>query len=192
LTTKNIFFQQKHLFLFNFAMLIRYIGDMTSKEFEHKAMKMRIQALKTACKFGFSPEEAEDVAQDVMLRLWAMHERIGANDPVERLASIAARHRCIDKLRLRNSQKNIEDYEACSQEQNQHEELEYKELEQWLLRQIEQLPNTCGIVLKMRQLEHRDIDEIAALLGISKSSVSALLSRARNLLLQKIERRKRK
>lgn len=175
--------------MFNFAVFIRYIGEMTPKQFEHKVMEMRTQALRVACRFGLPTEEAEDVAQDVMLRLWAIHERIGADDPVERLASIAARHACIDNLRLRRKQEDIERSEVIAEEQNQHDALEYKELEHWLFRQIEQLPGTYGIILKMRQLEHRELHEIATLLGITQSSVSTLLSRARRQLLEQLKRR---
>ena len=57
------------------------------------------------------------------------------------------------------------------------------------MRQIEQLPSTNGIILRMRQLEQKELDEIAALLGIQKSSVSTLLSRARHQLLQELKRR---
>lgn len=170
-------------------MFIRYIGEMTRKEFEHKVMEMRTQALRVAHGFGFSEEEAKDVAQDVMLRLWAIHERIGEDDPVERLASIAARHACIDNIRSRHKQEDIEQSEVIVKDQNQHDALEYKELEHWLFRQIEQLPDTCGIILKMRQLEHRELSEIATLLGITQSSVSTLLSRARRQLLEQLKKR---
>ena len=170
-------------------MFIRYIGEMTPKEFEHKVKEMRTQALRVAHGFGFSEEEAKDVAQDVMLRLWAIHERIGGDDPVERLASIAARHVCIDNIRLHHKQEDIEQVEVIAKEQNQHDALEYKELEHWLFRQIEQLPDTCGIILKMRQLEHRELSEIATLLGITQSSVSTLLTRARHQLLEQLKRR---
>ena len=175
--------------MFNFALLIRYIGEMTPKEFEHKVMEMRTQALRVAHGFGLSKEEEEDVAQDVMLRLWAIHERIGAADPVERLVGIATRHECIDRIRLRHKEEDAERSVSIVEERNQHDALEYKELEHWLFRQIEQLPDTCGIILKMRQLEHRELGEIATLLGIEKSSVSTLLARARRQLLEQLKRR---
>ena len=155
-------------------MFIRYIGEMTPKEFEHKVKEMRTQALRVAHGFGFSEEEAKDVAQDVMLRLWAIHERIGGDDPVERLASIAARHACIDNIRLHHKQEDIEQVEVIAKEQNQHDAL---------------VPDTCGIILKMRQLEHRELSEIATLLGITQSSVSTLLTRARHQLLEQLKRR---
>lgn len=174
--------------MFNFAFVIRYISEMTPKEFEHKAKLMRAKALAVACRF-LPKEEAEDVAQDVMLKLWSMHERIGENDPVEALAGIAAQHECIDRWRLRHEEEDIEQAYALSEERDQHKALEYKELEEWLLRQISQMPSTYGIIIRMRQLEYRDLDEIANLLGITKASVSTLLSRARHKLLEQMKRR---
>jgi RNA polymerase sigma-70 factor (ECF subfamily) len=55
--------------------------------------------------------------------------------------------------------------------------------------QIERLPSTSGIILRMRQLEHRELKEIADILGIRQTSVSTLLSRARNELMEKLRRR---
>ena len=49
--------------MFNFAFAIRYISEMTPKEFEHKAKLMRAKALAVACKF-LPKEEAEDVEDD--------------------------------------------------------------------------------------------------------------------------------
>jgi RNA polymerase sigma-70 factor (ECF subfamily) len=45
------------------------------------------------------------------------------------------------------------------------------------------------MVLRMRQLEHRELSEIADILGIRQTSVSTLLSRARHELLNKLKRR---
>ena len=67
--------------------------------------------------------------------------------------------------------------------------LEYAELEQWMDEQINTLPSTSRIVLTMRQLEHRELSEIASILGIKQTSVSTLLSRARKELMDKLKRR---
>ena len=70
--------------------------------------------------------------------------------------------------------------------------LEYKELETWLEKRIDSLPSTSGIILRMRQIENRELDEIASILGISKASVSTLLSRARRQLLDELKRRNKR
>ena len=162
---------------------------MAPKEFEHKVKEMRTQALSAALGFGFPMAEAEDVAQDVMLRLWAIHERIGAEDPVGWLAKIAARHACIDRLRATHPKEDFEQSAAGIEWQTPEEELEYRELKEWLFKQIEQLPTSCKLILKMRQLEHKNIGEIALLLGMTERSVITLLSRARHQLLEQLKRR---
>lgn len=162
---------------------------MTQKEFEQKVLQMREKALAVAISFGFSPDEAEDVAQDVLLKLWGIHDSISADTSAEALAGVAARHCCIDKRRTHHPQEDIEQHQVIGYACSPHEQMEYDELSRWLLRQIEQLPSTNGIILKMRQLEHRELDEIAALLGIAKSSVSTLLSRARHQLLEQLKKR---
>ena len=164
---------------------------MTQQEFEHIAMQMRTRALNVAHGFGFSAEESEDVAQDVMLKLWAMHDRLQSTAPPESLAGIAARHCCIDRWRLKHQMEEYAEDSCLGEASDPHEQMEYKELERWLFRQIEQLPSTCGIILKMRQLERRELEEIAQLLGLTKASVSTLLARARRQLLDELKRRNR-
>ncbi|MBR1521654.1 MAG: sigma-70 family RNA polymerase sigma factor [Bacteroidaceae bacterium] len=162
---------------------------MTQKEFEQIAMQARTRAVGVAGGFGLSTEEAEDVAQDVMLKLWCMHDDIPRHDPVEVLAGLMARRLCIDKWRLRKHEEEADDSLWLMEENDPHRLLEYKELERWLFRRIEQLPTTSGIILRMRQLEHRELGEIASLLGITQASVSTLLSRARKQLLDELKRR---
>ena len=69
--------------------------------------------------------------------------------------------------------------------------IDKRELEEIIAELQRKYPDdgTSGIVLKMRQLEHRELSEIAEILGIQQTSVSTLLSRARNELLNKLKRR---
>ena len=62
--------------MFNFDVFLRYISRMTQKEFTHIASEMRRNAVSAALKYGFAPDDAEDIAQDVMLKLWCLHEKI--------------------------------------------------------------------------------------------------------------------
>lgn len=168
---------------------------MTHDEFEYKAGILRAKALTTAQSFGLG-DEAEDVAQDVMLKLWCIHESLPPDDTLERLAVVAARHICIDRWRAARQQQTMPASHINSQlmeqaltqpaDANQHQELEVREQEEWLLRLIDRLPTTNGIILRMRQIERRELDEIARLLGITKASVSTLLSRARRQLTEQL------
>jgi len=143
-----------------------------------------------AGQFGYSQEDAEDIAQDVMLRLWSLHEQLRDAAHLKASTAITAKRLCIDRWRTTHQHLKIDDAMPIVDEDTLHDQQEYEELEKWLDEQIGSLPSTSGMVLRMRQLEHRELSEIADILGIRQTSVSTLLSRARNELLNKLKRRK--
>ena len=162
---------------------------MTQEDFKYMANETRRKAVSVAERFGYSQYDAEDIAQDVMLRLWSLHEQFTNAAHLKASASITVRHACIDRWRTTHQHKVIDNAMPITDEDTLYDRLEYAELEQWLEEQIGQLPSTSATVLRMRQLEHREVGEIADILGIRPSSVSTLLSRARNELLNKLKRR---
>lgn len=151
---------------------------------------MRTKAMSLAGQFGYSQEDAEDIAQDAMLRLWSLHEQLRDAAHLKASTAITAKRLCIDRWRTTHQHLKIDDAMPIVDEDTLHDQQEYEELEKWLDEQIGSLPSTSGMVLRMRQLEHRELSEIADILGIRQTSVSTLLSRARNELLNKLKRRK--
>ena len=165
------------------------MGVMTHEDFKYMANETRAKAVSVAEKFGYSQVDAEDIAQDVMLRLWNLHEQFTNASHLKASATITTRHACIDRWRTTHHHKEIDNAIPIADEDTLYDRLEYAELKEWLEEQINHLPSTSATVLRMRQLEHREISEIADILGIRPSSVSTLLSRARNELLIKLKRR---
>ena len=158
------------------------------------AGETRAKAVSIAGQFGYAQDDAEDIAQDVMLKLWSLHEQLNdveLNDVVHLNASavITTKRVCIDRWRMTHQHADIAVTMPLIDEDSLHDRLEYTELEHWIGEQIDSLPSTAGMVLRMRQLEHRELGEIADILGIRQTSVSTLLSRARNELLNKLKRR---
>ncbi len=157
---------------------------MTQEEFTHIASEMRANAVSVALKCGATPADAEDIAQDVMLKLWYLHEKMDDATRMKSLVAITTRHVCIDRWRTTRTHAEVGSMMPLVDEGS-----EYAELEQWMNDQIDALPNTSRIVLTMRQLERRELSEIADILGIKQTSVSTLLARARNELMNKLKRR---
>ncbi len=164
---------------------------MTQEEFIQKAGETRAKAVSVAGRFGCSQDDAEDIAQDVMLRLWNLRGQLNDASHLGASAAIIARRACIDRWRTVHQHREISDAMPIADEDTLHDRLEYAELEQWLNDEIDRLPSTSAMVLRMRQLERRELSEIADILGIRQTSVSTLLSRARNELLNKLKRRNR-
>lgn len=162
---------------------------MKQEDFSHEASKIRAMSIAVAQRMGYVQDDAEDIAQDTMLKLWCLHEKISDVVHMKALATITTKHMCVDRHRSKINFSSLNESILVIDDSSTHDSLEYAQLEQWMEEQIASLPSTSGIVLRMRQLEQRELSEIAGILGIKQSSVSTLLSRARNELIEKLKRR---
>ena len=160
---------------------------MKKSAFELQARTWREKVLSISRHYGADKDEAEDIAQDVMLRLWQMHEELERFQSIEAIVTLMAKH----LLRNRQRRRPLDTLDAVvvSQDTSPHDELEMKENEEWLTAKLHQLPTTQRTLLYMRQVERRSHEEIARLLGIETTSVSTLLARARRAILEEIKRR---
>ena len=152
------------------------------------ARTWREKALKVSRYYGAGKDEAEDIAQDVMLRLWQMHEELERFRSVEAIVALMAKH-LIRNHQRRKPSEVLDEAMIVSMNTSPHEVLETKENEEWLSAKLQQLPTTQRTLLYMRQVERKSHEEIAILLGIEVTSVSTLLARARRTLLEEIKRR---
>jgi RNA polymerase sigma-70 factor (ECF subfamily) len=161
---------------------------MEKSAFEQKARTWREKALEVSMHYGAGKDEAEDIAQDVMLRLWQMHEELERFRSVEAIVALMAKH-LIRNHQRRKPSEVLDEAMIVSMNTSPHEVLETKENEEWLSAKLQQLPTTQRTLLYMRQVERKSHEEIAILLGIEVTSVSTLLARARRTLLEEIKRR---
>ena len=161
---------------------------MERSAFEQKVRTWRDKALNVSRHYGAGREEAEDIAQDVMLRLWQMHDELERFRSVEAIVTLMAKHLLRNHQRRKPSE-TLDEAIVVSLNTSPHEELENKENDEWLSAKLQQLPTTQRTLLYMRQVERKSHEEIATLLGIEITSVSTLLARARRTLLEEIKRR---
>ena len=161
---------------------------MEKSAFELKARSWRQKALEVSRYYGAGSDEAEDIAQDVMLRLWQMHDELERFRSVEAIVALMAKH-LIRNHQRRKPSEVLDEAMIVSMNTSPHEVLETKENEEWLSAKLQQLPTTQRTLLYMRQVERKSHEEIATLLGIEITSVSTLLARARRTLLEEIKRR---
>lgn len=65
---------------------------MERSAFEQKARTWREKALNVSRHYGAGEDMAEDIAQDVMLRLWQMHDELERFRSVEAIVTLMAKH----------------------------------------------------------------------------------------------------
>jgi len=164
---------------------------MDRSAFEQQARSWRKKALQVSMSCGAGKDEAEDIAQDVMLRLWQMHDDLDRYRSVEALVTLMAKHLLRNHQRRKPSE-SLDEAIIVSLNTSPHDLLEMKEDDAWLDKRLRQLPTTQRTLLYMREVERRSHEEIARLLGIETTSVSTLLARARRTLLEEIRQRNKR
>ena len=162
---------------------------MTDSAFEQKARQLRQKAVEASRSYGAGYTEAEDIAQDVMLRLWQMRHDLDRYHSLEAVTVQAARRLTLNLHRRQSPLPLAGEDPCCPVGGDPSQQMEERENELWLQQRLDRLPSTQHAILYMRQVEQRSSAEISHLLDISEASVRTLLSRARRSLLEEIKKR---
>lgn len=164
---------------------------MTESLFIAQVPTLRSKAIAVASRW-VDADEAEDIAQDALLRLWTLREAVQTPQHAEALVAKMAWQRCADVWR-RCRTVPIDSGQAVADDRTAAPDahLEQADNEEWLHRRLASLPSMQYQVLRLRQVEQKSHAEIAAILGTTPHSVATLLSRARQQLLEAIRRRNR-
>ncbi len=152
---------------------------MTTETFRQEAQRMRTTLVRLAAGILRDSDEAEDVVQDVLLRLWQMRDQLQM--PVEPLAKVLTRNRCIDLIRRKKPAAELTTAVFQEEDQPQRERIER------MMKVIEALPDLQQTILRLRHMEGMDSKEIAELTGSTEAAVRKALSRARQAVRDKFK-----
>ena len=125
-------------------------------------------------------DEADDVVQEVGLKLWERRDELDAVRSVEAYAMSAVKNRCLDYARspLSRTDELIETLDAAY-EQTPYKALEQADMAAFVRRLINRLPEQQQMVIRLRDVEGYELYEIAEILGMNDNAVRSSLSRAR-------------
>ena len=152
---------------------------MDIQTFKIKVFPVREKVYRMALRMLRNRDDAEDAAQEVMLKLWAMCSQLGGYRSVEALAVQIGKNICINKLRARkHSLDDVLDalYDPAPTPDQQ---LEAADSMATVARIIERLPDAQRMVIRLRDIEGYQPEEIAEIMGCEVNAVRMNLSRAR-------------
>jgi RNA polymerase sigma-70 factor (ECF subfamily) len=124
-------------------------------------------------------DEAEDTAQDVMLKLWLMRDRLHIYRDLEALAVQIGKNININKIKAR---KNTSDdaFETMAElSPTPDRQLEVADSMETVARIIDRLPELQRMVIRLRDIEGYQPAEIAEIMGCEENAVRVNLFRAR-------------
>jgi RNA polymerase sigma-70 factor (ECF subfamily) len=152
---------------------------MDIQNFTELITPLREKLYRFALKMLGDNAEAEDNVQETFLRLWTMRLKIGQYQNFDGLAMQINKNLCLDKLRAKKDKTSIENIYNHTTGQNAHTSLETKQVIDLIEKIIASLPSLQQIIIRMRDVEGYEIDEIAALTVSRPEAVRVNLSRAR-------------
>ena len=153
---------------------------------EYKNIITNLRSILLSKAYGIigNSEDAEDVVQEVCLRLWHMRNNLDRYDNVNALCVTMTRNLSIDKIRSKRIDTETEELINLKSESKlmPDKQLESKEIRGIIRGLINKLPPLQQRVLYLKDIKEFDTEEIVAATGISGESVRNNLSRARKRL----------
>lgn len=119
-----------------------------------------------------SSPRAQEITQDVFLKLWNQRERLTEVEDFTSYLFILGKNQIISSLRKKLEEYSSENIlDAPEDLLLPDRQLEFKEAHQKVMEAIEQMPPARKTVFKLSRLEGKTYEEIAKELGISKNTV---------------------
>jgi len=153
---------------------------MSQERFKAEILPLREKFFHIAQRILVEEQEAEDAVQEVLLKLWHIRDSLGKYDSPAAYATTITKNYCLDRLKAKNRQESLDDtYSALAASDNPYLELERKNTNEILQRIIDQLPPLQQAIIKMKDIEEFEVEEIAGITGTNVEAVRVNLSRAR-------------
>ncbi len=155
---------------------------MTTERLMDEVKAMRPTLLSVARGILGSDEEAEDVVQDAMLRLWQLRDEPIMN--VRGFARVVVRNLSLSKVRRKRATVDIARADIANDDES---ELTRNEQIDRMMELVDALPTMQQTVLRMRHMQEMAMADIASLIGTSEAAVRQSLSRARRSIVEQLK-----
>lgn len=163
---------------------------MTSDEFKIQVFSLKDKLFRFSKHILNDATEAEDVVQDVLIKLWKMKKELPKYKNLEALAMIITKNLSLDKTRRKNTR--IQKAEAIAYEMevvNFQPDFEKQETSEWIKKTIQNLGEPQKTIMYLRDVEGYDYKDIEPIVHLSVETIRVNLSRARKKVRAELQKR---
>ncbi len=162
---------------------------MNIEAFENRVLPTKNKLFRFAFRLLGSQEEAKDVVQEVMLKVWNGREQMATIDNMEAWCMRITKNMSLD--RLRSKQRRVTDsmeegFEIRQESLSPLERTEIQESMQRINELMKALPEKQRQVMHLRDIEGYSYNEICEILELDMSQVKVNLFRARGAVREKL------
>ena len=158
---------------------------MKKISFRSDILPMKDTLFRLALRITLSREEAEDIVQDTLIKVWNRRDSWDTIESVEAFSLTICRNIALDRLRLHaNNNASLDagtSGEKADTASNPYERTVQREKVEIVRSLIDNLPE------KLRDIEGKTYKEIAAILSITEEQVKINIFRARQTIKQQFQ-----
>ena len=160
---------------------------MTPQQFKEAILPLKDKIYRFACRMVEDTEEAQDLVQEVFVRLWDRKGDMMQYRSVEAFALTMTRNLCIDWLRASGRLRQADPSEMdLADPVTPYDITEMRDTVTRINQLINHLPERQKVIVHLRDIEGYDFDEIAAILGLNLNVIRVNLSRARKKIKEQL------
>jgi len=180
-----VFLSNVVIFRCTFVMKLltsRLQHTMTKQEFVFRVMPLKDKLFRLARRI-LDEIEAEDIVQDVFVKLWAKRDEIEQYRSIDAFAMVVTKNLCLDKVKSKAYQNGkITDWNEPIDHRSPERMTELKDDVKMVHQVISTLPEQQKLIVQMRDVEDMDYEEISEVLKMSVNTIRVNLSRARKAI----------
>lgn len=161
---------------------------MSLQSFNQNILPLKDKLYRFSLSIVKNGEEAEDIVQDIMLKVWRKRDEWGEWNSMEAMCMTMTRNLSIDRTRARKTKitELPEGYDVVAKGATPDQQASSADMMSHIQKLIDMLPETQKSIIQLREIEGYTYQEIADMLEITLSQVKIGLHRARLFLKEKI------
>jgi RNA polymerase sigma-70 factor (family 1) len=164
---------------------------MNPEDFKKKVLPLKNKLFRFANRLLDNREEAEDMVQEVFIKLWNRRDKLDEYRSIEALAVVTIRNLCLDKLKSKKMHaERMKDLENEIPSSQQEQTPDLSDIVHQIHQVIQTLPEQQRLIIQLRDIEGYDYEEIAQMLEMNENAVRVNLSRARKKIRETLTVRK--
>lgn len=164
---------------------------MKPMDFRKNLLPLKDRIFRTALRITLNRQEAEDLTQDTLVRVWNKREELVGVENLEAFCIAVCRNMALDRVaKKENLNVSLEPgrTDAFDTARTPEEQLEYDDRLQRVHELFNALPERLRTALQLRDVEGMSYREAALAMGVSEDVFKVTLHRARTALKTQYEK----
>lgn len=163
---------------------------MKKLSFRDDVLPLKDKIFRLALRITLSRAEAEDIVQDVLIKVWNRRDDLAEVDSIEAYSLTVCRNLSLDRLqRKENDNVNLDDAPPTEADDAPPDlQMIRNERINNIKRLIERLPIPQRAAIQLRDMEGKTYKEISAITGQTEEQVKVNIFRARQYIRKQIEK----